>query len=261
VRDDFPKAVLETLAKRVGYRCSNPSCGKLTSGPHSSEAKAVNVGVAGHITAASHGGPRYDPSLTAEQRRSAGNGIWLCQTCGKLVDNDEVRFTVALLREWRQKAENAARQEVESARSGPAAHGEHAIRFGVDDWKVWRERGNLPRDAVVFSSGWRQGDVLYSCTVRLRNDLEWEDQLHRFRTELRRGDQVLFTDSYVLDDKPVVLPPQKWVSLDVSHGLRDRSAIEAADSVWLVAETVGDNVRFGWLLAKLAVKVAELKEV
>ena len=26
VRDDFPKPVLETLAKRVGYRCSNPSC-------------------------------------------------------------------------------------------------------------------------------------------------------------------------------------------------------------------------------------------
>lgn len=53
VRDDFPRPVLETLAKRVGCRCSNPSCRKLTSGPHTDEAKAVNVGVAGHITAAS----------------------------------------------------------------------------------------------------------------------------------------------------------------------------------------------------------------
>src|SRR5437870_103219 len=96
VRDDFPKPVLETLAKRVGFRCSNPLCRKLTSGPHTDEAKAINVGVAGHITAASPGGPRYDPTLTAEQRRSADNGVWLCQTCGKLVDNDAVRYPITL---------------------------------------------------------------------------------------------------------------------------------------------------------------------
>ena len=115
MRDDFSKPVVETLAKRVGNRCSNPACRKLTSGPHTDESKAVNVGIGGHITAASPGGPRYDPSLTPEQRRSADNGIWLCQTCGKLVDNDEVRFPATLLREWRQKAEDAARQEVESS--------------------------------------------------------------------------------------------------------------------------------------------------
>jgi hypothetical protein len=259
VRDDFPKAVLETLAKRVGYRCSNQACRKLTSGPHTDEAKAVNVGVPGHITAASPGGPRFAPSLTPEERRSADNGIWLCQTCGKLVDSDEARFPVTLLREWRQKAEDAARLEVESSPPG-AAHDGHSIRFAVDDWRVWRERGNLPGDTLVFISGWRRGDVLYSCTVRFRNDLEWEEQLHRFRAEFRKGDLCLFTDSYVLNDNLVMLPPRKWVSLEVSHGLRDRSVIEAADGVWLVAETVGDNVRFEWLLARLAVRVTELEE-
>jgi len=48
LRGDFPKTVLETLAKRVGYRCSNPTCRKPTNGPHTDEAKALNVGVAGH---------------------------------------------------------------------------------------------------------------------------------------------------------------------------------------------------------------------
>ncbi len=114
MRDDFPKAVAETLAKRVGHHCSNPSCRKLTSGPHTEEAKAVNVGVAAHITAASSGGPRYDPFLTPEQRRSVDNGIWLCQTCGKLVDNDEARYPAMQLREWRQKAE-----ESHSTKSSP----------------------------------------------------------------------------------------------------------------------------------------------
>jgi hypothetical protein len=260
VRDDFPKAILETLAKRVAYRCSNPTCRKPTSGPHTSEAKAINVGVAAHIAAASPGGPRYDPAMSSDQRRAAENGIWLCQTCGKLIDNDQVRYSVSVLREWRQKAEEAALEGIGSSHPGTSWQGEHSIRFGVDDWRVWRERGNLPGDKLVFIDAWRRGDVRYSCVVRLRNDLDWEDQLHGFRADFRQGEQSLFTDHYVLDDKPVVLPARKWTSLEVCHGLRDASIAEAADAVWLLAETVGDNVRMEWLLARLAVKIDDLDE-
>jgi MYXO-CTERM domain-containing protein len=46
MRDDFPRPVVETLAKRVGNRCSNPTCRKRTSGPHTDNDKALNVGVA-----------------------------------------------------------------------------------------------------------------------------------------------------------------------------------------------------------------------
>jgi hypothetical protein len=73
VRDDFPKPVVETLAKRVGNRCSNPVCRKPTSGPHTDDNKALNVGVAAHVTAASVGGPRYDPTMGSEDRKN------LCQ--------------------------------------------------------------------------------------------------------------------------------------------------------------------------------------
>jgi len=38
VRDDFDLKTKEILAKRVGYRCSNPGCRKLTSGPRSDPA-------------------------------------------------------------------------------------------------------------------------------------------------------------------------------------------------------------------------------
>lgn len=114
MRDEFPKPVVETLAKRVGNRCSNPTCRKRTSGPHTEQDKSLNVGVAAHITAASPDGPRYDPSLTPEERKEIGNGIWLCQSCGKLVDNDEARYTKVLLIRWRQDAEQEALREVES---------------------------------------------------------------------------------------------------------------------------------------------------
>lgn len=111
--DDFPIPAKELLAKRVAQRCSNPGCDHPTSGPQDDPAKAINVGVAAHITAASTGGPRYDPSMEPAQRRSAENGIWLCQTCAKLIDNDELRYPVSKVREWKALAEAAAARNLE----------------------------------------------------------------------------------------------------------------------------------------------------
>lgn len=109
MRDDFSTKTIETLARRVGYRCSNPDCPlQSTSGPHEDPSRSVNIGVAAHITAASKGGPRYDGSLTPAQRRSITNGIWLCQNCAKLIDSDALRFTVEMLRRWKEEAEAAA---------------------------------------------------------------------------------------------------------------------------------------------------------
>ncbi|HEV2256933.1 MAG TPA: hypothetical protein VGS06_27695, partial [Streptosporangiaceae bacterium] len=93
MRDEFPSAVKTVLTQRTAGRCSNPDCGAVTSGPGLDPASVVNVGVAAHITAASRGGPRYDPALTPAERIAALNGIWLCHTCGKLVDTDTTRYT------------------------------------------------------------------------------------------------------------------------------------------------------------------------
>ncbi len=108
MRDDFQSVVKEKLAARVGFQCSNPQCRASTSGPHLDSGMAINVGVAGHICAASREGPRYDPAQLHEQRRSIDNGIWLCQTCAKLIDSDESRFTAAVLRGWKRQAEAEA---------------------------------------------------------------------------------------------------------------------------------------------------------
>lgn len=114
MRDDFLADVKDTLAKRAGVKCSNPNCRRQTSGPQVHPEKSVNIGVAAHIHAASPGGARYDPFMTPETRRSIENGIWLCQVCAKLVDNDESRYTAALLRKWKQVSEVAALLDVEA---------------------------------------------------------------------------------------------------------------------------------------------------
>ena len=112
MRDDFSEEVKRTLANRVNNNCSNPDCRAPTSGPQLDSTKALNIGVGAHITSASAGGPRYNPSLTGEQRCHADNGIWLCQNCAKLIDNDVARFSETLLRGWKAVAEDRAQNSI-----------------------------------------------------------------------------------------------------------------------------------------------------
>lgn len=111
MRDDFTPATALKLAKRAGFKCSNPDCRKPTSGP-GADGGTVNLGVAAHITAASAGGPRYSEHLTQEGRRAADNGIWLCQQCSRLVDADDSAYEVPDLIEWKTFAEAAAAVEL-----------------------------------------------------------------------------------------------------------------------------------------------------
>ena len=81
--------------------------------PRSDTQRIVNIGVAAHITAAAVSGPRFDLTLTSEQRGSIANGIWLCQNCAKLIDNDSARYSVQVLNDWKTGAEASALAEIE----------------------------------------------------------------------------------------------------------------------------------------------------
>ena len=118
-RDNFTKTTKESIAHRAGYRCSKPDCGIPTRGSASDDDSTINVGFAAHITAASSGGPRYNPTLTRDQRRHQRNGIWLCGTHGKLVDSDESHFTVEELFEWKRLAERRSFLEVVESKPNP----------------------------------------------------------------------------------------------------------------------------------------------
>jgi hypothetical protein len=154
-RNDFSQVVKRTLAYRVGLLCSNPSCMADTSGPQNDPAKAINVGVAAHITAAAEGGPRFDSRLKNKERASASNGIWLCQNCGKLIDSDLAAHPTHLLREWKVRAEQDARARVgktksrvvSSKKAVAALKRDQKLRDDLhrDLLKSPSERMNLPR--------------------------------------------------------------------------------------------------------------------
>ena len=112
MRDDFPRQTITEIAKGVGFRCSNPECGRPTVGANEAQDGLITIGVAAHICAASPGGPRYSATQTAEIRRGKDNGIWLCQSCGKIVDDDSEKFTVEVLTAWKRRAQTRAFREL-----------------------------------------------------------------------------------------------------------------------------------------------------
>jgi hypothetical protein len=112
MRDNFSRKTVGLLGKRAAYRCSNPECRILTVGAHEFPNKATIIGFASHITAAAPSGPRYDYSLSQEQRKSIDNGIWLCGNCSSLIDKDEFKYNVKLLNTWKAQIENETAEEL-----------------------------------------------------------------------------------------------------------------------------------------------------
>lgn len=116
-RDDFSGPTKRQLALRVSHVCSLAKCNAHTCGPSDEANDAVtNVGVAAHITAAAPGGPRYDASMDPEQRSSIENGIWLCQSCSKEIDDDVATWTVEKLRAEKAEAERRTKEWIGKTR-------------------------------------------------------------------------------------------------------------------------------------------------
>lgn len=151
-RDDFSKSTVDVLGKRAGYMCSNPACRKHTSGPNSNDSKSTLIGIGAHITAAAPGGPRYDISLSVEERRHINNGIWLCGNCASLIDKDEVAYPTELLRFWKSQIEWEMHQALASQGSSN---------------KVRQERPILEASLITRSS--QRGPVDYGNTWKI----EW----------------------------------------------------------------------------------------
>jgi hypothetical protein len=155
-RDNFSRDVIDRLAKRAGMKCSNPNCRQPTSGPDSEDG-VTNTGVAAHMTAASPSGARYDGSLTSEDRSAITNGIWLCQTHAKLIDDDELSFPVAKLREWKELAENMASLEARGFAIIPAngfAKLETKIPALMAEMREDLRQAPLTREFIIMSQKW-----------------------------------------------------------------------------------------------------------
>lgn len=100
-RDDFSVTTKIELLVRAANLCSR--CRAFTIGSTNAGDRKNSIGVAAHICAAASGpgAKRYDPNQTKAQRRHFDNGIWMCYSCSKLIDNEETFHTVAHLKEMK----------------------------------------------------------------------------------------------------------------------------------------------------------------
>jgi hypothetical protein len=126
-RDDFSKKTKTFVAMRAGWHCSLRGCGKPTVGPSEESSEAVTViGKAAHICGAASGpgSRRYDVSMTAEQRSSIDNAVWLCADHADLIDRDEITYSVETLRVMKREHEESCKRAVRLGKS-------HDLGFGL----------------------------------------------------------------------------------------------------------------------------------
>lgn len=133
----------------------------MTVGPSRESAIDVaTVGVAAHICAASPGGPRYDATMSPDERSSIENGIWLCATHATLIDRDVVRFSVDTLRRWKVDHESYVERnlgEIVTHEATPSLGGRpisaEAARIASERATGWEYRlfAQLLRDEVRLS--------------------------------------------------------------------------------------------------------------
>jgi len=131
IRDNFTTKTKQILSDRVGGRCSYPGCGQVTTGPNLHDpSKKINTGEAAHITAAASNGPRYDASLTSQQRSSIENGIWMCEYHAGLIDSDFLTYSVEQLRTWKNIAEsNQSELQKLSQQNGAKLYSDRDLRL------------------------------------------------------------------------------------------------------------------------------------
>ena len=190
-RDDFSIATKRLLAQRVGMHCSNPNCRKSTIGSNSNPSKVTNIGVAAHICAAAKGGPRYDEKMTSEERKSIQNGIWLCQSCAKLIDSDSNYYTKELLYRWKYISENIARLELNGTNFTANEHITHEFISHLNenykdkwfscennkegttitwDYEITNNLCTLSKDSIILIAGYSSsGKSIYTQSIVRHN--------------------------------------------------------------------------------------------
>lgn len=159
-RDEFTEKTKLQIAKRTGWLCSDPSCRRSTIGSNSDGDSEINLGTAAHICAAAPDGPRYDPNQTRAQRRSPGNGIWMCRLHGTSIDAKDSKFTIELLHAWKTQAQKDSWRRVlyNDVSHGPAARapteGELSNRLraaAAADLDVFRRLDKWPSTAIALT--------------------------------------------------------------------------------------------------------------
>jgi hypothetical protein len=247
-RDDFDSKTIEALAKRVSYICSNPECRALTICPSDVNVeKYLYIGKAAHITSAAIKGPRYDATLTQEQRQFIENGIFLCATCADMIDkNNGADFSVEQLKQWKSQHESWVRSNLNRSVSSllSTIDGERGIRPIIDICHRGISVTEVEKEKLYFDIPYCSGKSANAYNVRLETGII----LHTgdgFEVLVRFGDS--FPDNITLSyetgkSMSFTLNPLSYKSLsNIYIGVRGSYTNESRTSTYPVFDVFKFN--------------------
>ena len=136
---DYSDRDKKKLYALSGNECANPLCHNKLVYP---DDNAKNDQIC-HIEAASPDGPRYNPNQTDDERRDFDNLILLCHKCHDMIDNNPDKYTVEILKKWKQEHEAKYK----------TSNKDKVFHFYIPD-------GLLPRD--------KEADFLYNSVISNR---------------------------------------------------------------------------------------------
>jgi hypothetical protein len=148
---------------RAGWLCSFTTCQKPTVGPSEESSTAVTkIGKAAHICGASSGpgSRRYDPSMTPEERKSIANAIWLCADHADLIDQDEVTYTVEVLRTMKREHEASCARGLRLGKRPDSERGSRAPPVDISG-------GNFHNSPLAIGDS-----ILQVTNINVQNDAE-----------------------------------------------------------------------------------------
>lgn len=84
--------------------------------------------------------------MTEKDRRGASNGIWLCETCAKLIDSDLPEYSRELLLGWKVRAEQKAKAQIGKTKAATGTRSRQASVKAIK--REHRLRDDLHRDLL-----------------------------------------------------------------------------------------------------------------
>ncbi|MFH0875938.1 MAG: ABC-three component system protein [archaeon] len=105
----YKRSTIRRLDTLGGNQCYNPEC---TNQLIAYDGETIISKIC-HIEGASGNGPRYNPQMSDDERRSFDNLLLLCDGCHSVVDNmnNLKKYPIHLLKEWKKTHEDKQKYE------------------------------------------------------------------------------------------------------------------------------------------------------
>jgi hypothetical protein len=204
----YTPSTIKRLFALSGNECAEPNCSRKLIAKDGASIIAKIC----HIEAASDDGPRFNISMTDDERRHFDNLILLCDEDHTIIDNkeNEAKYSKALLKEWKKNHEG--RFLYEKIKNNPSLLIEAINKIANVNWEEIKYDESLssfnPRDKITHNSIKRNTALIndykiYSSRINsLYDELELQGSFKK--EKLLSNIKLIYTKvkgKYVLDSE------------------------------------------------------------